>query len=163
MGWPAKGRKMFVVCSSMILSFARVWLALKEGFDRPLRTSLGCPSAALPPAKRPFIDRDQCGCACDRQTTSATFSEQPFAQRNGLWPRLATEVTNDRGILVDVGLTRVLLPPHPRLCIDANDSRCVDLAVPQHLPTHLELTPKARVRFELSFLSTDGQAPGNAR
>lgn len=64
---------------------------------------------------------------------------------------------------MDVGLAGVLFPPHPRLWIDTDDGGSVYLAVSEHLTPHLELTPKARVRFQHSFRSTDGQAPGNAR
>jgi hypothetical protein len=63
---------------------------------------------------------------------------------------------------VDVRLALVPFPTHPCLRIDPYDGGGVDLAVSEYLPSDLELTPKARVLFEHSFLSTDGQAAGDA-
>ena len=64
---------------------------------------------------------------------------------------------------MDVRLACVLLPPHPRLWIDADDGSGVNLAMPQHLTPHLELTPETCTRFQGGLLTPHSQTPGNAR
>jgi len=124
---------------------------------------LRLPLAALPTSKSSFVHTSELRRAFDRKAAPSPNSQQAVSKFDRLPPRLVAEVADDRWILVDVWLARVLLPPHPRFWIDANDGSRVNLAMPEYLSPDLELTPKARVRFEHGFLSTADQTPGNAR